>query len=156
MAEKSAGTLRGDAREEHRHPFHAPLHLCFSPRFDKNRVIDARQTMELIVFRYLIPPRTTTGWFLCRAVPCPKPLGLVVCATFAFSRALEMKLKTQMEMGSFLMKKMDAGMIKMVLASGQVVQVEMAWSLPAPDDRVEWSLWTSAVDSSAAVSPPRC
>eukprot|EP00953_Heterococcus_sp_UTEX-ZZ885_P024786 13527-Heterococcus_DN1.PRE.4 len=26
----------------------------------------------------------------------------------------------------------------------------MKWSLPAPDDRVEWSLWTSAIDPAAA------
>ena len=26
----------------------------------------------------------------------------------------------------------------------------MTWSLPTPDDRVEWSLWTSANDSSSA------
>lgn len=25
----------------------------------------------------------------------------------------------------------------------------MTWSLPTPDDRVEWSLWTSANDSSS-------
>ncbi|CAM9579397.1 unnamed protein product [Ascophyllum nodosum] len=49
------------------------------------------------------------------------------------------------------MKKGDAEMIKTTLASGQEVQAEMAWSLPAPDDRVEWSLWTSAVDASAAL-----
>lgn len=29
------------------------------------------------------------------------------------------------------------------------MQVEMTWSLPAPDDRVEWSLWTSSNDSSS-------
>jgi len=25
----------------------------------------------------------------------------------------------------------------------------MTWSLPSPDDRVEWSLWTSANDTSS-------
>lgn len=50
------------------------------------------------------------------------------------------------------MKKMDAGLIKDRLSEGQNVQAEMTWSLPAPDDRVEWSLWTSAMDTSAAVS----
>ena len=52
---------------------------------------------------------------------------------------------------SFLMKKMDAEKIKARLESGHNVQAEMTWSLPAPDDRVEWSLWTSAMDTSAAV-----
>ncbi|CAN0096518.1 unnamed protein product, partial [Laminaria digitata] len=51
---------------------------------------------------------------------------------------------------SFLMKKMDAGTIKDRLRERQNVQAEMTWSLPAPDDRVEWSLWTSAMDTSAA------
>lgn len=49
------------------------------------------------------------------------------------------------------MKKMDAESIKARLENGQNVQAEMTWSLPAPDDRVEWSLWTSAMDTSAAV-----
>lgn len=52
---------------------------------------------------------------------------------------------------SFLMKKMDAETIKTQLQDGHDVQAEMTWSLPAPDDRVEWSLWTSAMDTSAAV-----
>ncbi|CAM9430404.1 unnamed protein product [Scytosiphon promiscuus] len=51
---------------------------------------------------------------------------------------------------SFLMKKMDAAVIKTRLQAGASVQAEMTWSLPAPDDRVEWSLWTSAMDTSAA------
>ncbi|CAN0393264.1 unnamed protein product, partial [Hapterophycus canaliculatus] len=48
------------------------------------------------------------------------------------------------------MKKMDAAVIKTRLQAGVRVQAEMTWSLPAPDDRVEWSLWTSAMDTSAA------
>lgn len=51
------------------------------------------------------------------------------------------------------MKRGDAELIKDSLAAGDNVQAEMTWSLPAPDDRVEWSLWTSAMDSSAAVRP---
>ncbi|CAN0396241.1 unnamed protein product, partial [Scytosiphon promiscuus] len=38
---------------------------------------------------------------------------------------------------SFLMKKMDAAVIKTRLQAGASVQAEMTWSLPAPDDRVE-------------------
>ncbi|CAM9555071.1 unnamed protein product [Pylaiella littoralis] len=51
---------------------------------------------------------------------------------------------------SFLMKKADAENVKTRLADGITVQAEMTWSLPAPDDRVEWELWTSAMDTSAA------
>ncbi|CAM9354352.1 unnamed protein product, partial [Discosporangium mesarthrocarpum] len=51
---------------------------------------------------------------------------------------------------SFLMKKQDAQAIKTRLEAGLWVQVEMAWSMPAPDDRVEWSLWTSVIDPTAA------
>ncbi|CAM9943350.1 unnamed protein product, partial [Phaeothamnion confervicola] len=50
---------------------------------------------------------------------------------------------------SFLMKKPDAEAIHSHLEAKQYVQVEMTWSMPAPDDRVEWELWTSAVDPTA-------
>lgn len=49
------------------------------------------------------------------------------------------------------MKKKDADEVKKYLTVGENVQAEMTWSLPAPDDRVEWSLWTSAMDTTAAV-----
>ncbi|TFJ86979.1 hypothetical protein NSK_001313 [Nannochloropsis salina CCMP1776] len=51
---------------------------------------------------------------------------------------------------SFLLYKPDADAIKEKLRQESLVQVEMTWSLPTPDDRVEWSLWTSANDSSSA------
>jgi hypothetical protein len=47
---------------------------------------------------------------------------------------------------SFLMTKTDSDVIKSRLRANQFIQVEMTWSLPAPDDRVEWSIWTSALD----------
>ncbi|CAM9249510.1 unnamed protein product, partial [Choristocarpus tenellus] len=56
---------------------------------------------------------------------------------------------TDIAIPSFLMKKPDASMLKNRLESGFLVQVEMAWSMPDPDDRVEWSLWTSVIDPSA-------
>jgi hypothetical protein len=43
---------------------------------------------------------------------------------------------------SFLMFKHDADSIKDELRSNRPVQIEMAWSLPNPDDRVEYDLWT--------------
>lgn len=55
---------------------------------------------------------------------------------------------------SFLMKKKNAEEVKKFLRDGITVQAEMTWSLPAPDDRVEWSMWTSAIDTSAVVSAP--
>jgi hypothetical protein len=43
---------------------------------------------------------------------------------------------------SFLMFKHDADRIKDELKANRPVQVEMAWSLPNPDDRVEYDLWS--------------
>jgi len=43
---------------------------------------------------------------------------------------------------SFLMFKQDADKLKAELLANHMVQIEMAWSLPAPDNRVEYELWT--------------
>ena len=43
---------------------------------------------------------------------------------------------------SFLMFKSDAAKIIDQLTHNVMVQIEMAWSLPKPDDRVEYDLWT--------------
>jgi len=48
---------------------------------------------------------------------------------------------------SFLMFKRDADSVKAELTSNRPVQIEMAWSLPSPDDRVEYDLWTVPTDS---------
>ena len=47
---------------------------------------------------------------------------------------------------SFLMFKRDADKIKDEVMQNRPVQVEMAWSLPNPDDRVEYDLWTLPTD----------
>jgi hypothetical protein len=47
---------------------------------------------------------------------------------------------------SFLMFKRDADAVKTELKSNRPVQIEMAWSLPSPDDRVEYDLWTVPTD----------
>jgi len=47
---------------------------------------------------------------------------------------------------SFLMFKRDADAVKAELTSNRPVQIEMAWSLPSPDDRVEYDLWTVPSD----------
>eukprot|EP00560_Eucampia_antarctica_P007971 CAMPEP_0197824116 /NCGR_PEP_ID=MMETSP1437-20131217/1419_1 /TAXON_ID=49252 ORGANISM="Eucampia antarctica, Strain CCMP1452" /NCGR_SAMPLE_ID=MMETSP1437 /ASSEMBLY_ACC=CAM_ASM_001096 /LENGTH=536 /DNA_ID=CAMNT_0043423625 /DNA_START=33 /DNA_END=1643 /DNA_ORIENTATION=- len=42
---------------------------------------------------------------------------------------------------SFLMFKVDAAKIKDEVKENHMVQVEMGWSIPSPDDRVEYELW---------------
>jgi len=50
---------------------------------------------------------------------------------------------------SFFMFKQDADPIKAELMANHVVRVEMAWSLPNPDARVEYDVWTTPTDSVA-------
>lgn len=47
---------------------------------------------------------------------------------------------------SFLMFKVDADEIKAELQANHMVQIEMQWALPTPDDRVEYDLWTTPSD----------
>jgi hypothetical protein len=47
---------------------------------------------------------------------------------------------------SFLMFKVDADAIKEEVMRDGPVQLEMAWALPSPDDRVEYDLWTVPTD----------
>lgn len=47
---------------------------------------------------------------------------------------------------SFLMFKHDADRVKDELMQDQPVQLEMSWSLPNPDDRVEYDLWSTPTD----------
>jgi hypothetical protein len=47
---------------------------------------------------------------------------------------------------SFLMFKRDADKVKDEVKNNRPVQIEMAWSLPKPDDRVEYDLWTTPSD----------
>jgi len=48
---------------------------------------------------------------------------------------------------SFLMFKHDADKVKDQLIEDQPVQLEMSWSLPNPDDRVEYDLWSTPSDT---------
>jgi PA domain len=48
---------------------------------------------------------------------------------------------------SFLMSKWDADQVIVQLKNDQPVQLEMAWFLPTPDDRVEYDLWTVPFDT---------
>jgi hypothetical protein len=47
---------------------------------------------------------------------------------------------------SYLMFKHDADLVKEELLANRAVQIEMAWNLPNPDDRVEYDLWTTPSD----------
>jgi len=47
---------------------------------------------------------------------------------------------------SFLMFKQDADPIKEALAQDTMMQLSMTWALPTPDDRVEYSLWTTPTE----------
>jgi len=47
---------------------------------------------------------------------------------------------------SFLMFKKDADEVKAQVRANNPVQMEMAWNLPTPDDRVEYDLWTVPSD----------
>lgn len=48
---------------------------------------------------------------------------------------------------AFLMFKKDADAVKAEVRSNHMVQMEMAWKLPSPDDRVEYDLWTVPSDN---------
>jgi PA domain len=48
---------------------------------------------------------------------------------------------------SFLVFKQDADRIKDVLMKNQPVRIEMSFSVPAPDSRVEYDLWTTPADA---------
>lgn len=50
---------------------------------------------------------------------------------------------------SFLMFKHDADKVKEQLLEDQPVQLEMSWSLPNPDDRVEYDLWSTPSDETS-------
>jgi len=47
---------------------------------------------------------------------------------------------------SFLMFKQDADLVKAEVLANHMVRIEMTWSLPSPDDRVEYELWTTPTD----------
>ena len=47
---------------------------------------------------------------------------------------------------SVLMFKQDADPIKSALMKKTNVMLELSWTLPNPDDHVEWDLWTSPAD----------
>ena len=50
---------------------------------------------------------------------------------------------------SFLMFKQDADLVKAEVMANNVVTMEMQWSVPFLDDRVEFELWTTPVDENS-------
>ena len=50
---------------------------------------------------------------------------------------------------SVLMFKADADAVKKELMNHHPVRMEMGWSLPNPDDHVEWDIWTHPLDYAA-------
>jgi len=51
---------------------------------------------------------------------------------------------------SMLMFKQDADPVRAALRKGDAVRAELAWSVPNPDDHVEYELWTSPSDFTTA------
>jgi len=47
---------------------------------------------------------------------------------------------------SFLMFKQDADPLKDAMIQDRIIQLQMSWALPTPDDRVEYALWTTPVE----------
>eukprot|EP00980_Cylindrotheca_fusiformis_P030582 scaffold25072_cov152-Cylindrotheca_fusiformis.AAC.3 len=47
---------------------------------------------------------------------------------------------------SFLIFKTDADLIKKELVDGKLVQLEMSWALPGPNDPVKYDIWTVPTD----------
>ena len=50
---------------------------------------------------------------------------------------------------SFLIFKTDADAVKKELMAETPVEIEMSWPIPSPDDRVEYSLWTTPTDNAS-------
>ena len=53
---------------------------------------------------------------------------------------------TDITIPTFLMFKSDADAVKAEVEANHPVRMEMTWSLPNPDDRVEYELWTTPTD----------
>mmetsp|Transcript_20914 Transcript_20914/g.31520 ORF Transcript_20914/g.31520 Transcript_20914/m.31520 type:complete len:518 (+) Transcript_20914:115-1668(+) len=83
---------------------------------------------------------------LCSDTKCIEESGLQICETSEPIMADDGS-GSDISIPSFLMFKVDADAIKKELKNDKPVQLEMAWSLPTPDDRVEYDLWTVPTDS---------
>jgi len=82
---------------------------------------------------------------LCDDIKCITHSGSSTCETSEPIMADDGS-GSDISIPSFLMFKRDANIIKEELKAKSPVQLEMAWSLPAPDDRVEYDIWTVPTD----------
>jgi len=57
---------------------------------------------------------------------------------------------TDITVPTMLMFKQDADPIKAKLDEGSMVRVEMSWSVPNPDDHVEYDLWSTVTDDKSS------
>lgn len=82
---------------------------------------------------------------LCSDVACIEASGGQQCETSEPIMADDGS-GSDISIPSFLMFKVDADAVKAEVKADRPVQLEMAWALPTPDDRVEYDLWTVPTD----------
>lgn len=82
---------------------------------------------------------------LCSDTECVEASGVATCETSEPIMADDGS-GADISIPSFLMFKRDADAVKEELKQNHYVQIEMKWSLPSPDDRVEYDLWTTPTD----------
>ena len=82
---------------------------------------------------------------LCSDTDCVSANGEDVCQT-AEPIMADDGSGQDISIPSFLMFKKDADAVKAELRANHMVQIEMTWALPSPDDRVEYDLWTTPSD----------
>jgi hypothetical protein len=82
---------------------------------------------------------------LCSDSDCISASGVPTCETSEPIMADDGS-GSDISIPSFLMFKTDADAVKTELKANRPVQMEMAWSLPTPDDRVEYDLWSVPTD----------
>jgi hypothetical protein len=82
---------------------------------------------------------------LCNDVDCIAKTSLTTCETQEPIMADDGS-GADISIPSYLMFKHDADLVKTELLANRPVQIEMAWNLPSPDDRVEYDLWTTPSD----------
>lgn len=82
---------------------------------------------------------------LCGSRNCTMPAKQLVCEKLEPVMADDGS-GADISIPAFLTFKQDADRIKEVIIKNQVVRAEMSFSVPAPDSRVEYELWTTPTD----------
>jgi PA domain len=82
---------------------------------------------------------------LCSDVECIQKTKMATCETQEPILADDGS-GSDISIPSYLMFKHDADLVKEELLVNRAVQIEMAWNLPNPDNRVEYDLWTTPSD----------